>query len=124
MRIVPFIIPKAFDYLQLIHIVCIHRACQFLDSNKGIIKGLEAYLHVTSFTCSMYSHLLHALAFLRSAFRLSIAAYTIIFSFTVALTLHYSLKPPPSLSIMVQMKVTLSNVQPVKAEWLWTYYKE
>lgn len=56
--------------------------------------------------------------------QLGTAAYEIILSFTVSLTLHYSLKPPPSLSLFVQMKVTLSNEQPVEAEWLWTHCEE
>jgi len=56
--------------------------------------------------------------------QLGTAAYAIILSFTVSLTLHYSLKPPPSLSLSVQMEVTLSNEQPVEAEWLWTHCEE
>lgn len=78
--------------------------------------------------CILHSHLLHVVAFfffkMHSDCQLGTAAYAIILSFTVALTLHYLLKPPPSPSLFVQKKVTLSNEQPVEAEWLWTHCEE
>ena len=67
---------------------------------------------------------LHFFFKMHSDCQLGTAAYTIILSFTVALTLHYLLKPPPSPSLFVQKKVTLSNEQPVEAEWLWTHCEE